>query len=461
MTQSSKAASPNLTEISLTYKSAVAALALAQELPDSISGNRIRETREAELIEAGDALNAAILAAGKPRTIGVPANDNRKIKATPFVLRDTTLIPPREWLFGRHYVRKYMGATFGAGGGGKSGHSVSETLAMVTGRPLLSGAPQKPLRVWYINLEDPADEIERRFGGAAKHFGIKADQISDRLFTNSGRDQEFVVMRLDGRATKVCEPVVQQIIAEIKNNQIDVLIVDPFVSTHEVEENDNTRIQQVAAQWVRIADEGNCSVELIHHVTKGNLEITADSGRGAGALKDKARSVRVINGMTETEAGNAGLAKEEAASHFRVDFGKANLGKRGGQSAWRRFVSVALGNGKGIIKSGDEIGVVEPWQWPSAQSLVEGVSPELLAGIKARLGAGSYRESEQSGDWAGHVIAELTGKDSSDTTEKRRIKRMIQAWIAAGELAIEMRPDAKRISRKHIVPVASPPKKQG
>lgn len=218
----------------------------------------------------------------------------------------------------------------------------------------------------------------------------------------------------------------------------------------------------MAAQWVRIADEGNCSVELIHHVTKGNLEITADFGRGAGALKDKARSVRVINAMTETEAGNAGLAKEDAASYFRVDFGKANLGKRGGKSAWRRFASVALGNGKkllGLPTAGDEIGVVEPWQWPSPQSLVEEVSPELLAGIKARLGAGNFRESEQSGDWAGHLVAELLNTDSSDPTEKRRIKRMLAAWIAAGELAIEMRPDHKRTPRKHIVPSASPPPK--
>jgi hypothetical protein len=32
------------------------------------------------------------------------------------------------------------------------------------------------------------------------------------------------------------------------------------------------------------------------------MEVTADSGRGAGALKDKARSVRVINTMTAKEA---------------------------------------------------------------------------------------------------------------------------------------------------------------
>jgi hypothetical protein len=403
--------------------------------------------------------------ASEPQRAPVAANDNNPIRATQFVLRDPSLIPPREWLFGSHYARKYLTATFGAGGGGKSANAVTELLSMVTGRPLLGGAPAKPLRVWYLNLEDPAVEIERRFAGAAKHFGVTAEQIGDRLYTDSGRDQEFVVMKMDGRGTKVCEPVVRQIIAEIKAREIDVLVVDPFVSTHEVEENDNSKIQQVAALWVSIADQTNCSVELIHHVTKGNLEVTADSGRGAGALKDKARSVRVINPMAEAQATSAGIPKEEASGYFRVEMGKANLTKGGGKPTWRRFASVGLGNGPktlGLALNGDSIGVVEPWSWPTVASAVEDVPVELLDGLKARMGASNYRESEQSADWAGHLVGEIFGMDSSDKSEKATIKRMLTAWIAEGHFTTEMRPDLKRTPRKHLVPVfASPPQKQG
>lgn len=75
----------------------------------------------------------------------VAANDNKPIKATQFVLRDPSLIPPREWLYGRHYARKYLTATFGAGGGGKSANAVTELLSMVTGLPLLGGERAAPL----------------------------------------------------------------------------------------------------------------------------------------------------------------------------------------------------------------------------------------------------------------------------------------------------------------------------
>lgn len=452
------APTPDLNELGIEFQEALIRFTVATQATD---GEMIAES-ESRFRAAGVAFNSALMHTARKHSL-VAANDNKPIKATPFVLRDPALIPPREFLFGRHYARRYLSATFGAGGGGKSAHSITEQLSMVTGRPLLGGTPFKPLRVWGLNLEDPAVEIERRFAAAALHFGVTAEQIGGRLFTDSGRDQEFVVMKLDGRNTKVCEPVVRQIIAEISARQIDVLVVDPFISTHEVEENDNSRIQQVAALWVRIADESDCSVELVHHITKGNLEVTADSGRGAGALKDKARSVRVINPMTETQAAAANIAEVDAPAFFRVDFGKANLISRTGQPAWRHFASVKLGNGKkSLTYQGDEVGVVEAWEWPTAASLVEDVPPELLAGIKARIGAGNFRESEQSVDWAGHLVGELLGLDTTEPGDKKRVKRMLGAWVSAGEFAIEMRPDARRIQRKHIVPLAaSPPQEAG
>lgn len=279
------------------------------------------------------------------------------IRASPFTLRDPATLPEREWLFGKHYIRCYLTTTVGAGGGGKSAHAVSECLAMVTGRPLLDpdGPLTTPLRVWYVNAEDPVDEIDRRFHAAAKHFRVDANQIGDRLYTDSGRDQDFVIMRQNGRELKVCEPFVEQMVAEIERREIDVVIVDPFVSTHEVPENDNTAVQRVVKAWTEVADRANCCVEVVHHVVKNGGEITADSARGAGALKDKTRSLRVLNPMTEAEAEKTGI--DDPERYFRIDLGKFNMTAKG-HSGWRRFVSVPLGNG-GTFSPGDEIGVVD------------------------------------------------------------------------------------------------------
>lgn len=388
----------------------------------------------------------------------------KPIKASPFLLGDPSAIPPRQWLFASHYIRKYLTSTVGAGGGGKSAHAVSEVLAMVTGRPLLDpdGPLGRKLRVWYINVEDPRDEIERRFAGAAMHFGITNEQIGGRLFTDSGRDHEFVIMRQVGKDFKVCTPLVRAMVAEIKANAIDVVIVDPFVSTHEVPENDNSAIQRVAKAWQLVAERGDCCVEVIHHIVKGAEEVTADSGRGGGALKDKARSVRTINGMTQAEATKAGV--EDRREYFRIDLGKVNMTKSA-RSQWRRFESVSLGNGSGMLSQGDSIGVVVPWRWPSSYVLAERVAetrraavadvPEdMLAGLKVRLHASHYKESAQAKNWAGKLVAEIFGLDPKADCEQ--IKTMLAAWIDAGELEIVEIQDAYRHPKPHIKPAAAP-----
>lgn len=409
-----------------------------------------------------------VLQAAKPKDPLKADNDNeapKPIKASPFLLREPSLIPERQWLFGHHYIRKYLTSTVGAGGGGKSAHAVSETLAMVTGRPLLDpdGPLGKKLRSWYINVEDPRDEIERRFSAAAKHFGISNEQIDGRLFTDSGRDHEFVIMRQVGRDFKVCAPLVNAMVAEIKANQIDVVIVDPFVSTHEVPENDNSAIQRVAKAWQLVAERGDCCVEVIHHVVKGADEVTADSGRGGGALKDKARSVRTINGMTHAEAIKAGV--DDRREYFRVDLGKVNMTKST-RSQWRRFESVSLGNGGKFRSEGDSIGVVGPWRWPSANSIAEkaeaarvalvaDVPADVLAGIKVRLENSDYKASAQADTWAGKLVAEILGIDIKTKDGKAQVKEMLAAWIDAGELEVVEILDQYRHPKPHIKPTAA------
>ena len=137
-------------------------------------------------------------------------------------------------------------------------------------------------------------------------------------------------MEADGRGTKVMEPVAAGIVAELKARHIDVLILDPFVSTHHVDENDNSKIQRVAEQWVHVAEEADCAVKVVHHVVKrADGDYTADSMRGAGALKDKARKVRVLNPMTEKLAGEMRINPEDADLYFRATDGKTNMSRRG------------------------------------------------------------------------------------------------------------------------------------
>jgi RecA-family ATPase len=51
---------------------------------------------------------------------------------------------------------------------------------MAAGKALL-GIETKQRRVWYVNLEDPREEIERRIAAICLHFNIKPEELGDRL----------------------------------------------------------------------------------------------------------------------------------------------------------------------------------------------------------------------------------------------------------------------------------------
>jgi len=85
----------------------------------------------------------------------------RVITFTPYVWQDPATLKPRRWLYGRHYIRKFLSTTIGAGGGGKSSLDLVEAVAMATGINLLDVPVHDRLRVAYWG-EDPKDEIDRR-----------------------------------------------------------------------------------------------------------------------------------------------------------------------------------------------------------------------------------------------------------------------------------------------------------
>src|SRR6267378_3708933 len=154
----------------------------------------------------------------------------RSVVATKFIYRDPKLIPPRETLYAGHFMRGFMSLTVGIGGGGKSNLEIVDSLAMMSGKPLLGHSSEKQLKVWYINLEDPLVESERRFVAAALHHKIPPAVLDEYLFLDSGREQEFVVLKNNQRGTTVVERVVNGIIEQMQERKIDVLILDPFIS---------------------------------------------------------------------------------------------------------------------------------------------------------------------------------------------------------------------------------------
>ena len=358
-----------------------------------------------------------------------------KITASPFVWRDPATIPRREWLYGHHLIRKFVSLTVAPGATGKSSLLIADALALVTGRDLI-GTPvyDGPKRVWLWNLEDPRDEIERRIVATMIRYEISPDDIGKRLFLDSGRDQELCIAHQDRHGFSILEPVVDALVAELVARQIAVLVVDPFVSSHTVSENDNGAIDAVAKTWGKVAERANCAVELVHHLRKlGGVEATAESTRGAVSLVAAARSCRVLNRMTAEEAEKAGV--ETHRGHFRTVDDKNNLAPPAADADWFRMVSVNLPNG-------DNVGVVEPWEWPNA--LDDVTVADLVAVQKAVHGKGC-RAAPQSKEWVGHTVSEVLGLDVTDKAARSKVSSLLKTWIKNGALkVVEVMDSARR-----------------
>lgn len=216
----------------------------------------------------GDARAAPVGDKSQPSADLDAVSQPAAISPTAFVLRPAHEIPPRQWLYGKHLIRGFLSLTVAPGGLGKSSMVLVDALAMATGKALLGSKPPEPLRVWVWNGEDPREEIERRITAACVHYGITADDLGDRLLVDSGRDLPIILATTGNDGVRIARPVADQLKAAIRAAKIDVLIIDPFVTTHEVNENDNTAINAVAAEWRRIADETGCAIELVHHTSK-------------------------------------------------------------------------------------------------------------------------------------------------------------------------------------------------
>lgn len=367
----------------------------------------------------------------------------------PFIAPLGSQIPRRRYVGGLYsYPRGVVTALVGVGGSAKSILTLAEALALASGKPLL-GVECAPARVWVINLEDPLHELQRRLVAAMQHFGLRQEDIADRLMLTSGMGKQPFITATQARDGAVIhEPVYDAITAHIHNNAIDALDLDPFVSSHRVLENDNGAVDAVAKRWSHVADDTQSCIQLIHHLRKlGGREATAEDARGAGSLSSAARLVRVVNGMTEDEAEKAGIP-DERWRYFRTTDGKANLTPRSDKSTWHRLESVRLDNGT-LEGPGDSVGVVTPWKWPDA---FEGISLSDLRRVHAALADGEWKlDTRGKGTWAGVLIGRVCGIDITLPAGKNQAQSMLRTWIERGALLVQKRRDSSGNYRDLVV----------
>jgi hypothetical protein len=307
---------------------------------------------------SGSAENGSTAGTQSPGEAPKAAKRSRTVMQ-PFKGFDWTTFPARQWLYGNHYQRKTASATVAPGGTGKTTLGMVDAIALATCRNLLGEQPTERCRVWLHNGEDPIEEMDRRIGAICYHYGIPMAELEGWLFRSSGAE---VPLRVANGFSdlKLDAPLIALIKDEIRANQVDVVILDPLVTLHSTAESDNGKMDQVMRVFTGIATEMDCAIDVSHHTRKlapGVLAHTAEDSRGAVAIRDAVRAMRVLNIMSAVEAANLGIPEAERQSYVRVDRGKGNSLPPAKVATWRRFENVAVPNG-------DRVGVLTAWERP-------------------------------------------------------------------------------------------------
>jgi hypothetical protein len=366
----------------------------------------------------------------------MPVPEPVTVVATPYVWRDPTTIKPREWVYGRSIQRGHVRAILAPGAAGKTILSVGEALAMATGRNLLGQeVPGGPKRVWLWNLEDDGEELSRIIQAACKHWSIGPEHIRDHLYVDSALEGAILKLATSTAAQGLVinRPLVSALTDEMNGRGIDYLHVDPFVSSHAANENDNMEIDAIAKEWALVAKNAKCGIGLAHHVSKaGAAEVTALSGRGAVALINACRSVLVLNRMSEDEAKRYGIEDEKRRRFFRTYDDKNNRAPPSDKSDWFTMASVSLGNGEN--DEGDNMGVVIPWSPPDA---FENVTADHLYRVQVLVDQGDeVRFDAQAKNWVGKIVAQVLNLscDSDAKGDRAKINALLRTWFTNGAL---------------------------
>ena len=361
--------------------------------------------------------------------------------ATPFDPADLVALRPREWVYGHFLIRRFVSVLGAPGGTGKTAYALAIALSVALGRPLVEEPVHSPGGAWIYNLEDPRDELLRRVQAALIAHRIPGSDLTGRLFLDSGRDQPLVVAARLPDGTVVATPLVQALIDELQRRQVTLLVVDPFVKSHRLEENRNEQIDFAAALWSRVADAAGCAVLLVHHFRKGGIAGDADAFRGASALVDAARAAVALRSMDEKEAERFGVDEEERWFFVRADNAKLNLAPRPLDATWLQLRSIALPNG-------DHVQAIARWRPASVfKDLSLAQSADLIEqlGTPREDGERWSARKQDSERWAGNLIT----KTVACTDEQARA--ILDGYFASKALrTVEYQSPKQRKPRKGL-----------
>jgi hypothetical protein len=341
--------------------------------------------------------------------------------------------PPRQWLLGNIFARKFLSSLFGDGGVGKTSLRYAQYMSMALGKSLTGDHVFQRCRVLIVSFEDDMEELRRRIWALRIHYGVSREDLKGWLFLWAPGARGGKLVQLDKRGNPIVGKLREHLETYVTAKTIDFVGLDPFVKTHGVGENDNAKIDLVVQVLVDLCHKLNIGADVPHHVSKaprngaGIEPGDADRGRGASAMKDAARLVYTLNIMSNDEAKKFGVKEEDRWAFVRMDKGKVNIVPPSREARWYQLINVPLENADEMYRHGDEVQAVEQWFPPD---IMGGVSNEQMDEILDRINKGMadgsrYTDSGSAKKRAAWKVV----VDVVPSLNEQRAREIIKRWV--------------------------------
>ena len=194
---------------------------------------------------------------------------------TPLRILQVAQVPPAPtgqsaWLIDSLWAHQAVGVLGGSPKCCKTFMALEIALAVASGTPCLGRFPvADPGPVLLFAAEDAPRQIRTRLGHLAQARGIDFDSLpvflilSDQLRLDLQRDQARLIQALDTYRPRL-------------------LILDPFVRLHRLQENSAQEISALLADLRALQRRFQLAVLLVHHTRKTNGPASGQDLRGSG-----------------------------------------------------------------------------------------------------------------------------------------------------------------------------------
>lgn len=285
-------------------------------------------------------------------------------------------IEPRPWIATGYILRKSVTAVIGAGAAGKSSLMVAWAIALVLGIEFHRLKPRGPCKVLTYNTEDDQDEQRRRFSAALRHAGRTPNEIAGLVLRAGTRKVGTLFGKMED-GTIGALPAMDELRTRLEEFRPDVLILDPLVELHDVDENHNSDMREVMATLRSLAVEFDMAVVVAHHTRKGIVTPgDPEAARGASAVKDLCRVAMTVTVMQPEDAKAFNILESNRHLYFRLDDAKANYSAMRAAEWFERLIYP--------LDNGDWVATAGPWHPP-----VDVISIDKRAEIEAALTKGT------------------------------------------------------------------------